>query len=79
MADLKTGTVVYKELVSQTLMRFRLMPQLDSRFPDYEAGQYIALRRDDCKLTRKLGVAPRWEADLRARSSTRGGGRRSVP
>jgi ferredoxin-NADP reductase len=57
MAQRKTGTVVEKELVAPALMRFRLMPEADSRFPDYEAGQYIALRRDDAKLTRKLGVA----------------------
>ena len=58
MAQQKTGTVVHKELISESLMRFRLMPEADSRFPDYQAGQYIALRRDDCKLTRKTGVAP---------------------
>ena len=58
MAERRTGTVVHKELVSDTLMRFRLMPEADSRFPDYVEGQYIALRRDDCKLTRKAGVAP---------------------
>ena len=58
MAQRKTGTIVHKELVSQTLMRFRLQPEPDGRFPDYQAGQYIALHRDDCKLTRKRGVTP---------------------
>ena len=58
MAQQKTGTVVHKELISETLMRFRLIPEADGRFPDYEAGRYIALRRDDCKLTRKNGVFP---------------------
>ena len=58
MAQQKVGTVVHKELVSPTLMRFRLQPEPDGRFPDYQAGQYITLRRDDCKLTRKKGVAP---------------------
>ena len=58
MAQRKTGTVVHKEIVSETLMRFRLKPEPDGRFPDYQAGQYIALRRDDCKLTRKRGIAP---------------------
>ena len=57
MALQKTGTVVHKELISEALMRFRLKPEPDGRFPDYKAGQYIALRRDDCKLTRKRGVA----------------------
>ena len=56
MAELRTGTVVDKAIVSATLMRFRLAPAAGARFPDYEAGQYIALRRDDCKLTRRAGV-----------------------
>ena len=68
MAERRTGTVVDKELISETLMRFRLAPEPDSRFPDYTAGQYIALRRDDCKLTRKRGVAqdgkPIFEAEV---------------
>jgi ferredoxin-NADP reductase len=58
LAQRKIGTVVEKELISETLMRFRLQPEPDGRFPDYQAGQYIALRRDDCKLTRKRGVTP---------------------
>jgi ferredoxin-NADP reductase len=37
-------------------MSFRLMPETGSTFPSYKAGQYIALRRDDCRLTRKAGV-----------------------
>jgi ferredoxin-NADP reductase len=58
MAQRRTGTVVQKEMVSETLMRFRLTPEPDTRFPDYAEGQYIALRRDDCRLTRRAGVAP---------------------
>ncbi|MDP6582393.1 MAG: hypothetical protein QF681_17205 [Vicinamibacterales bacterium] len=58
MAEQKTGTVVHKEMVSETLMRFRLNPEAGHRFPEYVEGQSIALRRDDCKLTRKTGVAP---------------------
>ena len=58
MAERKTGTVVDKELIAPAIMRFRLMPEPGSPFPDYEAGQYIALQRDDCKLTRRTGVAP---------------------
>ena len=42
--------------LSSIQMSFRLMPETGSRFPSYKAGQYIALRRDDCKLTRKAGV-----------------------
>ena len=56
MAGLRTGTVVHKEIVSETLIRFRLAPESGSRFPGYEAGQAISLRLDDCKLTRKTGV-----------------------
>ena len=56
MAARRKGTVVDKELVTPALLRFRLMPEGGSAFPAYEAGQYIALRRDDCKLTRKVGV-----------------------
>lgn len=56
MAQKKTGTVVHKELISPALMRFRLAPEDGSPFPTYDAGQCIALRRDDCKLTRKNGV-----------------------
>lgn len=57
MAERRTGTVIDKELLSESLMRFRVKPEPDRQFPDYEAGQYIALGRDDCKLTRKTGVA----------------------
>ncbi len=58
MAGLRTGTVVHKEIVAETLIRFRLAPESGHRFPGYEAGQAIALSRDDCKLTRKTGVGP---------------------
>ncbi len=30
------------------------MPATGSRFPDYDAGQYIALRREDCRLTKRI-------------------------
>ncbi len=58
MAGLRTGTVVHKAIVSDTLIRFRLAPESGHPFPAYEAGQAIALSRDDCKLTRKMGVGP---------------------
>jgi ferredoxin-NADP reductase len=53
MADRKIGSVVHWENLSSILSIFRLMPQEGSTFPDYKPGQYIALRRDDCNLTRK--------------------------
>lgn len=58
MAGLRTGTVVHREIVAETLIRFRLAPESGHPFPAYEAGQAIALSRDDCKLTRKAGVGP---------------------
>ena len=54
MAELKVGRVVYQQHLSPLLMIFRLMPQDGSPFPDYVAGQYIALRRDRCRLTKRV-------------------------
>lgn len=34
-----------------------MSPQEGTRFPEYLAGQYIALRREDCKLTKKIVTA----------------------
>ena len=56
MAERKIGRVVYWQNLSAILAVFRLLPQEASRFPDYKSGQYIALRREDCKLTKKIGV-----------------------
>ena len=53
MADLKVGSVTHWQKLSPILAVFRLMPERGSRFPDYKPGQYIALRRDDCRLTKK--------------------------
>jgi ferredoxin-NADP reductase len=54
MAELKVGTVVDWRRLSPILAAFRLTPQDGGRFPDYQPGQYIALRRDDCRLTRRV-------------------------
>lgn len=54
MAELKVGTAIDQRTLSPVLMIFRLMPQEGSRFPDYVAGQYIALRRDRCRLTKRV-------------------------
>ena len=54
MAELKVGTVEHWRKLSPILAVFRLMPARGSRFPDYEAGQYIALRREDCRLTKRI-------------------------
>jgi ferredoxin-NADP reductase len=54
MAELKVGTIVDWHHLSTILVTFRLMPARGSRFPDYDAGQYIALRRDDSRLTKRI-------------------------
>lgn len=67
MADLKLGTVAHWKSLSPVLATFRLTPADGSRFPEYQAGQYIALRRDDCRLTKKVRGAdgkPEYVTDL---------------
>lgn len=54
MAELKGGTVVSWKTLSPILAAFRLQPAPGTTFPDYKAGQYVALRRDDCRLTRRV-------------------------
>lgn len=54
MAELKVGTVTHWTRLSPVLAVFRMRSQDGARFPGYKAGQYIALRRDDCRLTRKV-------------------------
>jgi ferredoxin-NADP reductase len=54
MAEKRIGRVVSWTGLSPTLALFRLMPADGHPFPEYRAGQYIALRRDDCWLTRRL-------------------------
>lgn len=53
MTDWKSGRVVEWHSLSPVLATFRLMPAEGAPFPEYKAGQYIALRREDCKLTRR--------------------------
>lgn len=53
--------------LSPVLALFRLQPEAGRPFPDYKAGQYIALRREDCKLTRRVVGAdgkPHYVPDL---------------
>ncbi len=54
MAAQKNGTVLYRRDLSPYLAIFRVMPERGSKFPPYSAGQYIALRRDNCKLTKRI-------------------------
>jgi ferredoxin-NADP reductase len=53
MAERKIGTVVHRRDLSPILSVLRLVPEEDSAFPPYLAGQYIALRRENCRLTKK--------------------------
>lgn len=53
-AELRVGTVKSWQPLSPLLALFRLMPQEGTRFPEYTAGQYIALRREDCRLTKRV-------------------------
>ena len=65
----KTGFAVSWQSLSPILGIFRVQPAAGSRFPDYEAGQYIALRREDCALTRRVvepGGRVRYVPDLDA-------------
>jgi ferredoxin-NADP reductase len=54
MADKKIGTVVHRRNLSPILAIFRLVPEEGAEFPGYQAGQYIALRRENCRLTKKV-------------------------
>jgi ferredoxin-NADP reductase len=53
MTDWKSGRVVKWHSLSPVLATFRVMPAQGAPFPEYKAGQYIALRREDCRLTRR--------------------------
>ncbi len=53
MAKTKVGTIVSWDQSTPLLAIFHLMPEEGKQFPSYKSGQYIALRRDDCLLTKK--------------------------
>ncbi len=53
-AEPRVGTVTHWQTLSPLLAIFQLMPQEGTRFPEYKAGQYIALRRDNCRLTKRV-------------------------
>jgi ferredoxin-NADP reductase len=54
MAAQKQGTIVHWQSLSTILAVLRLASENGSRFPSYVPGQYIALRRENCKLTRRV-------------------------
>jgi ferredoxin-NADP reductase len=67
MPEVRVGTIVEWRQLSPILARFRLAPEEGHRFPPYEAGQYMALRREDCRLTRRVTGPdghPRYLPDL---------------
>ena len=76
MALRKTGFAVSWNSLSPILGIFRVRPAAGSHFPEYEAGQYIALRREDCALTRRVTDADgrvRYVPDLDAAGVQRRG------
>jgi ferredoxin-NADP reductase len=54
MAERKTAKLVYQKSLSPILSIFRIVPEDGSEFPDYKSGQYIALSRDNCRLTKRV-------------------------
>lgn len=54
MAERRVGSAVLRFNLVPHLAIFRLVPQRGDAFPPYEAGQYIALRRENCRLTKKV-------------------------
>ena len=54
MAERKRGKVIYRKTLSPLLEIFRVAHERESPFQHYDAGQYAALSRDDCKLTKKI-------------------------
>jgi ferredoxin-NADP reductase len=53
MVERRKGTIRAWRQLGPPLALFRLEPETGKAFPGYKAGQYIALRRDDCRLTRR--------------------------
>ncbi|MBI3195719.1 MAG: hypothetical protein HYZ34_14820, partial [Ignavibacteriae bacterium] len=54
MAERKTAKVIYQKSLSPILSIFRIVPEDRSEFPEYKSGQYIALSRDNCRLTKRV-------------------------
>lgn len=54
MMDMRLGRIADWRSLSATLAIFRLAAENGGRFPPFVAGQYVALRRDDCLLTKKV-------------------------
>ncbi len=67
MTELLQGRVSLFQRISPLLCVLRIVPEDGRRFPDYRAGQYIALRREGCRLTKRVldaGGRPRYVPDV---------------
>ena len=66
--EMKHGRIAEWQTLSSTLAVFRLVAGNGGRVPPFVAGQYIALRRDDCLLRKKVkeGNEIRYIPDLDA-------------
>jgi ferredoxin-NADP reductase len=54
VAERRVGTITSWTEFASGLSTFKLKPQSGPPFPEYEAGQYIALTRENCKVTTKV-------------------------
>lgn len=54
MAEKKAGAITSWVDIASGLSTFTLKPHPGNSFPDYQAGQYIALTRENCKLTARV-------------------------
>lgn len=54
MAEKRVGTISAWTEVVPGLAVFRLQSEAGTKFPEYRAGQYIALTREHCKVTNKV-------------------------
>lgn len=68
MAEMKSGRIANWRRLSSKLAIFHLISENGGRFGLFEGGQYMALRRDDCLLTKKVtkGNETRYVPDLDA-------------
>ncbi|HEY7410803.1 MAG TPA: hypothetical protein VII13_08685 [Vicinamibacteria bacterium] len=76
MAEKKVGRVVAWQPLSPILSVFRVAPGDGTPFPDYLPGQYIALGRQDCWLTRRVpgpDGKPRYVHDVDEKGERRRG------
>src|SRR5882724_3304677 len=66
--EMKPARIAEWQRLSSNLAIFRLVAENGGRFPQFVAGQYIALQRDDCLLTKKVkeGTEVRYLPDLDA-------------